>query len=268
MTTAFRIATVLAAAVCASGFATAHQDHPDNPCNPCGGKASPGGASGAIDAARGSGRGVYHVDDPMGRNTVTFTSEAPLEDIIGTTNRITGRVVFDPRHPERGLTGEFRVPVKSLRTGIPLRDEHLQSADWLDAERYPEIVLSVARARDVRVIKSGAGFTTFEAELDGTISIRGVTRRITFPARITAMDESEATRKKMPGDLLVGRASFDVLLSDFGIDGPRGAGPIGTKVGDTIGIEVSVVASNQPAGGAANPCDPCGGAAKTSRRRR
>jgi len=39
---------------------------------------------------------MFHIDDPMSRNSVTFKSTAPLEDIVGTSNEITGYIQFNP----------------------------------------------------------------------------------------------------------------------------------------------------------------------------
>jgi hypothetical protein len=63
-----------------------------NPCNPC--------------SKTGT---VFQFNDQMGHNTVTFKSQAPLEDIIGATNQISGHIAFDPQHPEKGGHGEFTV---------------------------------------------------------------------------------------------------------------------------------------------------------------
>ena len=65
----------------------------------------------------------------------------------------------------------------------------------------------------------------------------------------------------MPGDLLAARASFEVSLADFGIAGPKGMDLVGSKVGETIQIDVSVMGSTVSASMAANPCNPCGGKA-------
>ena len=43
----------------------------------------------------------FYIDDPMNRNTITFKSEAPLEDIVGTSNQITGYINFDPDNPQK-----------------------------------------------------------------------------------------------------------------------------------------------------------------------
>ena len=208
---------------------------------------------------------VFHVNDPMSRNTVTFTSEAPLEDIIGTTNQITGYVVFNPENPTKGGHGKLIVPVGSLKTGIPLRDEHLLSGDWLAAKEYPDIVFDIEKVTDVKVVKKTKEFATYELHLSGPLTLHGKTRTVQVPAVITYMAESDKTRQKMEGDLLAGRASFEVGLKDFGVTGFDGV--VGSKVSESIQIDVRFVATNKgagaenPCGGkkAMNPCNPCGG---------
>jgi polyisoprenoid-binding protein YceI len=228
-----------------------------NPCNPC----SKTGA-------------VFHFKDQMGRNTISFKSEAPLEDIIGTTNQISGHVSFDPQHPEKGGHGEFTIPVASLNTGIPLRDEHLRSADWLDAGTYSNIKLEIKQTKNFKPVKVTDKSATYEATLVTDFTLRGKTRRLEIPGRITYMKENELTKSKLSGDLLAARAQFDVNLSDYGVTGPKGMGIIGSKVGETIEVTVSMVGTSaaattmagnpcNPCGGKAmNPCNPCGGKAK------
>ncbi|RMG44729.1 MAG: hypothetical protein D6718_09515 [Acidobacteria bacterium] len=249
---ALAAAMALAAAVvpgpAAAAPKSASRHHPRG-MNPCGGK----------------GPIRFAVDDPMGRNVVTFKSEAPLEDIVGTSNAVSGWIEFDPMHPERGARGELTVPVSSLKTGIPLRDEHLQGRDWLDAARHPSIRFTIDGVRNVKSLKSSREFKTYSMDVTGKLTVRGRTKRVSFPARVTYLPESEKTRQKMPGDLLAGRGEFTVRLADFGVTGPAGADLIGTKVGQEISIGVSLVASNAASGAAMNPCggksgmNPCGG---------
>lgn len=221
-----------------------------NPCNPC-------SKSGT----------VFHFKDEMGRNTVTFKSEAPLEDIIGTTNQISGHITFDPQHPEKGGRGEFMVPVASLETGIPLRDEHLRSADWLNAGDYSNIKLEIKEAKNLKPIKISKESSTYDVTLVTDFTLRGKTQRLEIPARITYLKESELTKTKLPGDLLAARASFDINLNDYGVTGPKGMGVIGTKVGETIAVDVSLVGTSSTVAMAGNPCggkakNPCGGKVK------
>lgn len=198
-----------------------------------------------VDPAHAAQGTVFYVADPMGRNAVTFKSQAPLEDIVGTSNALTGYVVFDPAQPSKGARGRLTLPVASLRTGIPLRDEHLRGADWLDASAHQDIEFAIDNIKDVRVVKSAAGGRSYDLKLAGSLSIHGQTRRIEVPARVTYLAETEQTRMRLPGNLVAGRTSFTVSLKDFGVRGMEGA--VGPKVSDTIQIDVSFFASDKQA---------------------
>ncbi len=227
-----------------------------NPCNPCGGKnmTSMGDHNGT----------VFVVQDPMNRNSVTFNSTAPLEDIVGTSNQIKGQLVFDPANPSAGGHGELMVPVKSLNTGIPLRDEHLASSDWLNADEHPAIQFAIVEVKNIKEVKNTKDAKTFDVTAVGDFSLNGTTKRISVPARITYMKESEMTKQRLPGDLLAARTTFDVALADYGITGPDGMNLIGSKVGERVEVNLSLVASSAGASMAGNPCggkaamNPCG----------
>jgi polyisoprenoid-binding protein YceI len=188
---------------------------------------------------------LFYVFDPTHRNMVSFSSKAPLEDIIGTSNEITGYVAFDSANGAAGGRGFLSVPVKSLNTGIPMRNDHLAGADWLDAANSPEITFSFDESKDVNLVKQTDEFQTYDAVLVGDFTLRGITKRLEIPARFTYMKESEKTRVRMQGDLIAGRAQFSVRLADFGIAGPSGMDLIGAKVAEEVEIEVSFVASDK-----------------------
>ncbi len=248
-----------------------------NPCNPCGGKKTMPKLV-PVNPCHAKHGTVFYVADPQGRNQVTFTSEAPLEDIVGTTNQIVGYLVFDPDKPKNGVRGFFKVPVKALDSGIPLRNEHLQSDMWLNAESFPDITFTVESARSIWKQKSSEAYQTYKMKLIGPFTIHGFTREVEVPARLTFLRESDKTRMKLPGNLLGVRAEFEVVLADFGVNGPAGMDLIGSRVGETVTLQVSVFASDKkptganpcnPCGGkggkAKNPCNPCGGKKKSSR---
>jgi len=194
-------------------------------------------------SAQDQSKTSFNVEDPMKRNTVTFKSMAPLEDIIGTSNEISGTLNFDAAKPEAGGSGMLSVPVASLDTGIPLRDEHLANDQWLNAARYPNITFKIVDVKDVTPVKVSDEAKTFDVVAVGDFSLKGKTKRMSVPARITWLKETEATKKRQPGDLLAARATFDLTLADFGVTGPAGMDVIGSKVGESVTIEFSVVAS-------------------------
>jgi polyisoprenoid-binding protein YceI len=228
---------VVTAALTISSLALAQ-----NPCNPC-----------------GKGGHAFHVNDPMNRNTVTFRSEAPLEDIVGTTTAITGKIVFDPMNPDKGGMAQLMVSAAGFTTGIPLRDEHLASPYWLGAEKHPNIILDLKKVNKATSVSKGEGTATFDLDVSGELTINGKTQPIQFVARVTYLKESEMTKQKMDGDLLAVRAEFDVSLAAYGIAGPPDMALIGSKVGEDITVSVSLMGTNAGSAVAANPCNPCGG---------
>jgi polyisoprenoid-binding protein YceI len=229
-----------------------------NPCNPCGGKSAaiPTVAVNPCHAKHGT---VFYIADPMKRDSVTFTSEAPLEDIVGTTNEVVGYAVFDPDNPSRGIRGAFRVPVASLNTGIPLRDEHLRSPDWMNAEQHPEIIFNISNVMDVREHRRSDQFQTYDMTLVGPLQINGRKNTMEVPARITFLRQTEQTAMRLPGNLLAIRAAFPVRLSTNGITGGEMGQVIGSRLSDSIAIDVRLMGTDaSPSASATNPCNPCG----------
>lgn len=216
-----------------------------NPCNPCGKMAGAAMNMPPVNPCHAKMGKVFFVADPMKRNMATFKSRAPLEDIVGTTNEIAGYVVFDPNQPQKGGRGVFRVPVASLNTGIPLRDEHLRSADWLNASQHGEIAFEITEVKNIKEVRGAAG-KTFDVTLAGNLTLHGQTRKVEAPARITYLPESPQTQMKLPGDLLAARTNFTVKLSDFGVRGMQGV--VGSRVSDSIEVEVSFVGSSKAPG--------------------
>ncbi len=234
---------------------------PANPCNPCGGKAGMTKAM-AVNPCFAKKGTVFYVNDPMHRDTVTIKSEALLEDIVGTSSSLSGYLVFDPANPKGGVRGTMQIPVSSLNTGIPLRDEHMRSAAWLDAEGHPLISLTVTDARRIRTIRSSTDYATYDMNLLGQFSLHGETREVEVPARLTYLQESKQTQSKMPGNLLAIRSDFSVRLADYKITGGSMGSVIGSKLSDTINVDVSLIGSDEkPCAGASSPCNPCGGKA-------
>lgn len=228
-----------------------------NPCNPCGGKAH----AIAINPCYAKMGKVFHFNDPMKRNTASFTSEAPLEDMVGTTNNVVGYLVMDPANLTQGVRGAFAVSVMDMTTGIPLRDEHMQSAQWLNAQSHPQITFDIESSSTPLLIRQGDGFRTYDVSLRGPFTVNGVAQQVNIPARITYLTENDKTKQKMPGNLLAIRAEFKVPLAAHKISGFEGV--VGSKVSEEIGVDVSLFGSDTmaSAGNPCNPCNPCGGKA-------
>lgn len=179
-------------------------------------------------------RGVAYHTIAGGQAQVTFTSDAPLQDIVGKSNAVVGWAVAAPGDPASLVAGRWLLPVASLATGIPLRDEHLAGDHWLDAAAHPVIAFELERTEDVVTVKTAADFTTVTATLVGTLELHGVRRALRVEkAKISFLEASERTKTIAPGDLVFIQCGYEVKLSDFGIVN----GDVPGKVSDTIRLD-------------------------------
>ncbi|KAB2846011.1 MAG: YceI family protein, partial [Melioribacteraceae bacterium] len=135
--------------------------------------------------------------------------------------------------------------------GIGLRDKHLVSKDWLDAEKFPyaEFQLTAIKNSSSKSLETGK---KVKATFVGKFSVHGVTKEVEAPGELTYFKESDKTKAKAPGNLLVARANFAVKLSDYGVTIPS---MVVGKLSEDVDISVDFVASDANGGG--NPCGTC-----------
>ena len=186
---------------------------------------------------KASGTQTFNFEDKTGKNQASFFSATPLEDVTGTGNAISGNVTFDVINFARTLKGKISLKVASINTGIELRNHHLQSSNWLYAEKYPEVSFEIISVSDVKQPADNK----LEFNVKGKFSMHGATKEITANADATYLDENDQTRKRAPGDLLGVRAKFSINLSDYDVDNAL----IGNKVAEKIEISINIVGSNK-----------------------
>ncbi len=169
----------------------------------------------------------FDFKDPKGVNNVRFDLDAPLESMSGNANGVTGTVVFDPANPA-ALTGKIVVAANSLKLPNATMQDHLHSPNWIDVAKYPEITFEVTKVANAKT--TGTDTT---ADVTGNITIKGVTKEITVPAKISYMADALGRRQpNAKGDILVVRSEFSVKRDDFGIQaGQRG---------DTVGADIKL----------------------------
>jgi len=184
-----------------------------------------------------SGLQTFSFKDKMGSNQATFHSSAPLEDITGMSTDVWGKVSFDVADIANTLEGEIKISTASIKSGIELRDEHIRSENWLNAEKYPEITFNI---KDVKNVKEIDG-NKIKAIVAGEFTVLGVTKDVTSEVQLTYLEESEFTKIKLPGDLLGVKAKFNIKLSDFGVQNMS----LGKRVSEEIEITVNIVGSNK-----------------------
>lgn len=114
------------------------------------------------------------------------------------------------------------IPVESLDTAVAKRDEHLKSADFLEAKKYPQMTFKS---------KSCSG-TLEDLKVTGDLTIKGVTKQIVMDV------EYEGSVKDTWGNQRAAfTADFDINRKDFNIkyDDKIDIGPV---VGNKVEVEI------------------------------
>jgi polyisoprenoid-binding protein YceI len=185
---------------------------------------------------KSEGTQTFSFKDQMGRNQATFFSTTPLEDITGMSSDVRGKVVLDLSDIKNTLKGEVSISTASLKSGIDLRDEHIRSKDWLDAENFPTISFKIKSVIDVKETENNK----LDVKVLGEFTVRGITKEVISEVSIAYLEENEITKTRMPGDLLGVRANFNIKLSEYGVENMV----VGNKVSEEIEISVNIVGSN------------------------
>lgn len=163
--------------------------------------------------------------DPA-HTTVAFAIRHLMSRVRGTFSDVSGQIVTtaDPS----GCTVTAAIAVASVCTGNQMRDDHLRSADFFDAERHPAMTF-VSQAP--RLVDGGW-------ELPGELTIRDVTRPVDLEVEFLGTDPTG-----LQGEPRIGfSARAAICRRDFGIT--FGLATDGTKifVGDKVDIVLDVQA--------------------------
>ncbi len=97
------------------------------------------------------------------------------------------------------------LPLDGLHTGVPKLDEHLKSADFFEAAKYPDITF-----KSTKVEKSGAN----GLKIVGNLTVHGVTKPVTLNAKINKIGENPMSKKASAGF----DATTTIKRSEFGVD--------------------------------------------------
>jgi polyisoprenoid-binding protein YceI len=178
---------------------------------------------------------AFDFKDPKGINNAGFKLDAPLEAINGSASGISGTVTFDPANPA-ATKGKIIVATTSLMLPNPMQKQHMLSDKWLDAAKFAEISFE---SKEFKNVKTADDTTT--ADVTGTFTLKGVSREITVPVKLTYMKDKLGQRvPDQKGDLLVIRSCFTIKRGDFNIM----PGQFEDKVSDTIELTLSIAGAS------------------------
>lgn len=132
-----------------------------------------------------------------------FFSTTPAENIeannntaVGTINKETGEVVYS-------------VPMQGFEFEKALMQKHFNSDNFLDTQKYPKakLVGKITNIDKVNFAKDGS----YEANVQGDMTIKGVTKPITEKGTVTVKGSTVEVQSK-----------FNLTLADYGISFVKG----------------------------------------------
>lgn len=162
----------------------------------------------------------FIVDDPSGRDHVSFTSDAPIELIVGRTNKINGEITIDDSLDLKKLPPKvsFEVDLASIDTGIPLRNEHMRD-NFLETKKYPKTAFVATKIIPLSKLQDGK---TINLTGKGDFTVHGITVQKDIPVQITYYKESDFTHNKFEhGDIIRVKSTFEIPLDEHKIKRPE-----------------------------------------------
>jgi polyisoprenoid-binding protein YceI len=135
----------------------------------------------------------------LASGTLSFDGHATVGDFTGTTTTVTGEMVGG--ESLAAVRGWVESPVKTLDTGDGKRDKDLNKS--MESDKYPAM-----RFELTGVTPAGGSVDTAAVQLQGKLTLHGVTRDVTLPGRVWK-----------DGDALRLRSDFPLDLSDYEIGG-------------------------------------------------
>ena len=106
--------------------------------------------------------------------------------------------------PDGTVRGTLTVATASIDTKNAKRDVHLRSADLFDSDQYPDITFVAETAR----------LAGQKAVVTGALTVRGVTRPLTFDAAVSIRGDGEIG---LDATVRINRADFGLTWNVLGI---------------------------------------------------
>ncbi len=142
----------------------------------------------------------------------------------------SGTISYDPATPEKAAVDAV-IDVKSVATGQPQRDGHLNSPDFFDTAKFP-----TAEFKSSSVKKTGDGYDVY-----GDLTLHGVTKPVTLHMEAPSKEQIGMDGKPHRGF----SATTQINRKDFGLvwNGNLKSGD--TVLGDDVKMTFEVEAAKQ-----------------------
>ncbi len=142
----------------------------------------------------GSGQRYHPVDQSSG---IKIRIKNLGSNVTGTFHGLEGTIVFNPSEPG---ASSFRITIdpNTVNTGVKARDNHLRKEEYFNVAQYPKISFVSTHVRS-----SG---TQGMYQLTGDLTIKGVTKEISFPFTVTTKNDGLL----FSGECKLNRRDFNV----------------------------------------------------------
>jgi len=151
--------------------------------------------------ADGKLAGAWTLDGAKSSVGLRSKSVWGLVKVNGVFGQVTGAAVISAAGE---ATGTITVAAASIDTGVKKRDDHLRSADFFDAAKYPDITFSATS-----VTLSGENAT-----VAGTLTVRDQTRPVTVSGAVSANGADEIS---LDAELPVNRGQYGMSFNQLGM---------------------------------------------------
>ena len=153
--------------------------------------------------------------------------------VSGRFDDFAGTINVDRANPSVSSV-EFTIKAPSIDTGVADRDKHLRSADFFDAEKYPEITFKSTS------IKPSGKKDVYD--VTGAFTMHGVSKTITLPVEFLGFI------KDPRGNERAGFSAHTTLnRKDYGIIWNRALDNGGTLLSDDVDVTVNIEAAKSMA---------------------
>jgi len=167
---------------------------------------------------------TWHVD-PVHSTAQFKVKHLMISNVKGEFTSIKGTLQHSSDVSKSAL--EVTIDANSINTREPQRDAHLKSADFLEAEKFPNITF-----KSTKVTKKEGG----DFAVEGDLTIHGVTRKVTLD-----VEAPSAPQKDPWGGTRIGvEASTKINRKDFGLVWNATLETGGFMVGDEVTITLDV----------------------------
>lgn len=142
-----------------------------------------------------------------------------------------GTITYDASDVTKSSV-QFTAKIESIDTGVEARNNHLKTADFFDAAKFPEMTF-----KSTRVERNGDSYV-----LHGDFTLKGVTKPVSLPFTLTGAikDGQGNTRFGVAAQTKIDRR-------DYGITWGKAMANGGLDVGNEVTVDLQLEAMMKPA---------------------